>query len=99
MNNAVAASIIGVVKLGHTNQVGGYENREKECICCPDFPSHIYKTELVLPSYPSAHMGRNVDLWLRSVFEYKKLEGRKIRITAEVLDENNDETPEATVAS
>lgn len=81
--------IEGTVKLGHSNQIAGHENEKKVCICCPDFPSHVYQVSLDLPPYPTdypEHFGRDLNLWVKSMFDFKKLEGRKIRITAELVD-------------
>lgn len=80
--------IIGTVRLGHSNQIPGHENEEKVCICCPDFPSHIYKRSLELPEYPTdypKHFGSDLDLWVKSMFDFKKLEGRQIKVTIELL--------------
>ncbi len=82
--------IVGTVILRHSNQLPGRENEKKICICCPDFPSHVYGLDFALPAFGSAypeHFGRNLDLWLRSMFPFKKLEGRKIRVSAELVPE------------
>lgn len=81
------SEIIGIVVLFHSNQIEGHENETKRCICCPDFPSHIYGMKLELPEYDTSFTSdRRIDRWLESVFDFKKLEGRKIKITAELAD-------------
>lgn len=88
----MSATIEGTVVLGHSNQIEGRENEPKQCICCPDFASHIYSMRLDLPEYPSRfpkHFGRRVDYWIESNFDFKKLEGRKIRITVELVGESS----------
>jgi hypothetical protein len=85
----MAEEIIGTVVLLHSNQLPGRENEKKDCICCPDFPSHVFGINFKLPPYPSVfpeHFGRSLDYWVQSMFSFTKLEGRRIRITAELID-------------
>jgi len=87
--------IIATVVLGHSNQIPGREEKKKDCICCPGFPSHVHHVGTELNAFPSrypSHFPRDLDNWLYSTFDLKHLEGRKIRITAELLpieDENH----------
>jgi hypothetical protein len=67
--------IKGKVVLGHT----------------PGFYTHIFYVGFELPKYvPNRfceHEGRTLDQWVQSNFDFKKLEGRTIRITAELVEE------------
>lgn len=62
--------------------------KPKQCICCPGFESHVYQTAFVIP-YVQARGARqlqgDLDDWLHGLFEFKELDGRQIRITAELL--------------
>lgn len=85
--------ITGRVKLHYSHEIPGKENEEKACICCPGHKSHVYMQEIVLPEYASrypAHFGLNLDGWVKSMFPFMKLNGRAIRVTAELVDEGKD---------
>jgi hypothetical protein len=58
------------------------------CRCCPGKPGHVFSTSLDLDAFASRfpdHFGMEVRYWLESVFAYTQIEGRRIRITAELL--------------
>jgi hypothetical protein len=89
------AEIIGTVSLMHSNQLPGREDEPKVCICCPGFASHIFGINFDLPEYPTddpKHFGRNLDRWLQSSFPLKQMEGRRIRITAEIIEDDTTTT-------
>lgn len=64
--------------------------REKICICCPGQPSHIFNRELVLDKFDSIypeHFGFSVTEFVGTcVLHDNSLEGRRVRITVELLD-------------
>ncbi len=84
------SEITATVVLGHANQIPGRENEKKICICCPGFSSHVYMIGTELSNFTSrypSHFPRDLDNWLYSMFDLKDLEGRKIRITAELIED------------
>lgn len=63
-----------------------HKSANRDCLCC-DGP-HIFSYSLALEYYEShfpAHFRRDVDHWLRSVLDFKNLEGKAIAITARVV--------------
>lgn len=83
--------IEGVVHLAMSHEIPEREVEPKQCICCPGFPSHVYGIDFVLDEYPTTdpkHFPKDLDRWLHSVYDLKKLgTGRRIRITAELIEE------------
>jgi hypothetical protein len=60
------------------------------CICCPDFPAHVFAVGLQLDPYPNSwpehfHAGRDLNLWVKSMVGMKHLEGRRLRVTVQVV--------------
>lgn len=58
-----------------------------DCACCDGV--HVYCQGIKLDDFKSnspKHFGKGVQVWLDSMFDYKQLEGKKIQITATVLE-------------
>lgn len=75
-----AIEITGTVKLGRSTSI--------ECVCCEG--SHIYSVDVALDTFKSVypkHFKMDVENWIYSNFPLKHMEGRRIRITAEIIDE------------
>jgi hypothetical protein len=89
--NATRHEITGTVRLKYDADEAA--KGKKVCIDCPDFPGHVFSMYLELPPYPTSHpehFGRDLKLWIDSVFRFKSLEGRRIRVTAELVPEGAD---------
>lgn len=56
---------------------------KKVCICCPGHESHVFGMFLALQEAPDRDFA--IATWLKEHFNYLNLEGRKIKITAELL--------------
>lgn len=79
------SQIVGTVELDYSRN----PRKPKQCLCCPSFPSHVYSEGFKLDpfeTYFPDYFTRDLDHWLRSQFDFKSLEGRRIKITAELLD-------------
>lgn len=74
------ATITGTVVLGYDK----HPALPKECVCCPDQPSHVRLKRLHLPDHADG-----IDDWLKRTFDFKKLEGKRIKVTAELIDAGN----------
>lgn len=79
------AEITGTIELSYDRE----PDTKKLCICCPGFPSHVYGQDFVLGFNSSRFNDVPATLtdWLRDIFPFKDLDGRKIRITAELIDD------------
>lgn len=81
MSDSEKISIEGVIVLSRIDD-------ESDCICCKG--RHIFWKGIVLDEFESDfpdHFPVNVDQWLRANFDYDSLEGKKIKITAEIIEE------------
>jgi hypothetical protein len=85
--------IIGKVVLKHTHEISGYEDKPKDCVCCPGARSHVYQRIFELPEYTpdrfSTSLRRSLDFWIKSNFDFMKLEGHRIRVTAELVEDDD----------
>ncbi len=65
----------------------GDATKKKECICC-DGPAHIF-CRLVEFSFDSdypAHFRRDADLFVSQLATRNQFEGKRVRITVEVIE-------------
>lgn len=83
----------GVAKLwksGRDSRSRGKESDE-QCICCEG--AHVFGSDIILPEYDP---NRNPDRgWRSEIFEFVHhrkawIEGRRVRITVEVLDDEEE---------
>lgn len=80
--------IIGTVELMMSHELPGRSDEKKDCICCPEFQSHVYGVNLILDDFEPAwkYQDRDLQNWLHSVIDLKKMgTGTRIKITAEVI--------------
>lgn len=77
-------SVVGKVRLMRSNHdEPGY----RKCVCC-DGP-HVFCTPFDLEPYQGQgpNDGNHLDAWLTNVLPFKKLEGKRIQLTATVLED------------
>ncbi|PZD70803.1 hypothetical protein C1752_08945 [Acaryochloris thomasi RCC1774] len=80
-----------------TGTVEVQRSDSSECICCDG--QHVFNTSLVLDDYPSfspGHIKGSLFDWVDSSLDLKLLEGRRIKISAEVLPSEQSHRPSAT---
>lgn len=71
-------------------------SEDGECACCKGRP-HAYVRWLELEPFETdwpEHFGRDVKVWLKTLFDFEAMEGQKLKITVEVVDENGTEDAE-----
>jgi hypothetical protein len=86
-------TITGTVNLTYRDETGQPnapgDPPGRICLCCgPEFPGHVFGIGFALPPYLTQfpdHFGRRLDYWLQDVLPFKALEGRRIKVTVELL--------------
>lgn len=66
-----------------TITVKHYHSEYDDCVCCPG--KHVFMVTMLVDD-EAARQPRNLEDWLRTVLPTYQMEGKRVRIVAEIIE-------------
>jgi hypothetical protein len=63
------------------------DKESQACVCCPPGTGHIFSRHLELQPFVSHYQGQEVQDFVRTEALNKSFEGKRVRVTVEVLED------------